>query len=234
MSKFDQVTVASVSGHNDGAQAVEAILRTLSALPGSSGLLIAAQPPPNLPPIIRFVPVEWFDYFQYSLFIVHCLHYHVKSDYVLIVQDDGWALNGENWNDEWFDFDYVGAPSHAAGVGGFLYHWYSWVGLPNPAQVFNGGFSLRSRKFLEAPNRYGICYKVMPESVLRNEDVQLCILLRDSLVRRGIRFAPAEVALHFSVEFMHPVIHRNLNFKRLFGHHSPNRKLRQIRSLKSV
>jgi hypothetical protein len=198
----------------------------MSALPGSSGVLISLARPPNLPPDVGFVPVERFDYAQYSMFIVHCLHYHIHTEFALIVQDDGWALSGDNWRDEWFDFDYVGAPAHTAGVNGRLYHLYSWVGLPNPAQVFNGGFSLRSRRFLEAPTRYGVCYKMMPESVLRNEDVQLCILLREALERRGLKFAPAESALHFSMEFMHPVIHRNLDLKKLFGHHAHTRKLR--------
>jgi hypothetical protein len=226
MAKFDQVTVVAVDGGSDGRNAVYSICRTVAELPGSRGLLIAAAKPTNLPEDVQFVAIDRLDYSQYSLYVIQCLYYHIRTDFALIVQDDGWALNGSNWDDRWFEYDYVGAPNHVAGVDGRLYLEYSWVGHSKAIQVLQGGFSLRSRLFLEAPTKYGICYKITGVPVLGLEDIQLCLMLRESLERRGLRFAPIEIALHFSVEYMHPVVHQRLDLERLFGHHRQTRRLR--------
>jgi hypothetical protein len=160
MAKFDQITVVAVDGSGDGRNAVYSICRTVAELPGSRGLLIAADRPANLPEDVRFIEIDKLDYYQYSLYVVHCLYYHINTDYALLVQHDGWALNGDNWNDKWFEYDYVGAPVHVAGIDGRLCLGYSWVGHPSAIPVLQGGFSLRSRSFLEAPTRYGICYNL--------------------------------------------------------------------------
>ena len=219
--------MVSVNGHNDGGHAIESISRTMFELPGSRGLLIAGKRPVSLPEHVEFVLIGSLNYQQYSMFMVHCLYYHVRTEYVLIVQDDGWALNGANWRDGWFDYDYIGAPTHAAGVDGKLCKWYSWIGQPAAIPVLNGGFSLRTRRFLEAPTKFGICYQTPGDPWLRNEDIQLCLILRESLERRGLKFAPPEAALHFSVEYMHPAIHSNLNLRNLFGHHAQTRRLKR-------
>jgi hypothetical protein len=226
MSNFNQITIVSVDGSGDGTNAVEAIRRTLLTLPGSKGLLIAAERPPHLLPNLEFVRVERFDYYQYSMFMIHCLHYHINMEFALIVQQDGWALNGSNWRDDWFRFDYIGAPIHAAGLDGKLYVGYSWVGQPRAIPVLNGGFCLRSRRLLEAPTKYGICYSMPREPLLRNEDIQLCLTLRDALERRGLCFAPLEHARFFSVEYMHPYLHGDLQLSKVFGHHAQTRRLR--------
>lgn len=223
---FSQVTVVSIAGHNDGASVIDAIERTMDELPRAHGLLLSLGRPRNLPSHIKFVKVKPIDYFQYSIFMIHSLHLHIDTEYALVVQEDGWALNGGNWDDAWLCYDYIGAPTHAAGVSGSLYGQFSWLGMSSPKQVMNGGFSLRSKRLLEAPSRYGICYKPFPRSVLGNEDVQLCVLLRDELESAGLRFAPTEIAMHFSVEFMHPVVHRELSMHKVFGHHASTRKLR--------
>lgn len=224
---FQDITVVSVNGHNDGRYAAEAITRTVLALPGSSGLLLSLAKPLNLPHFVRFAQIEPIDRVQYSFFTIYCLHYHIETDYALIVQEDGWALNGLNWLDDWFTFDYVGAPTHAASVEGRLMFGYSWVGRSRAVQVLNGGFSLRSRKLLEAPTRYAIGVKLAAQHpLLFNEDVQLCVVLRDKLEERGLKFCPVDVALTFSVEYMHPYLHGSLDYSRVFGHHAIHRKLR--------
>ena len=226
MARFDEITVVSVDGSGDGRNAVYAISRTVVQLPGSRGLLIAQERPANLPQEVQFIAIDGLDYFQYSSYVVHCLYYHIHTEYALLVQDDGWALNGGNWNDRWFEYDYVGAPMHAAGVDGRLHLGYAWADKPNAIPVLQGGFSLRSRSFLEAPTKHGICYKFAGVPILRNEDIQLNLMLRASLQRCGFRFAPLDIALHFSAEYLHPVIHKDLELKKLFGHHGQTRRLR--------
>ena len=226
MGKFDQVTVVAVVGEADGRNAAYSVSRTVAELPGSRGLLIAAGRPAKLPDSIDYIHIDGLDYFQYQMYVVQCLHYHVHTDYALLVRHDGWALNGANWNDKWFEYDYVGGPCHAAGVDGRLCLHYSWVGNPRAIPVLVGGFSLRSRELLEAPTKYGTCYKQLDAPILRFEDIQLCLVLREGLERRGIKFAPLKDALYFAIEYMHPLLHNDVDLSKVFGIHGQTRRLR--------
>jgi hypothetical protein len=86
------------------------------------------------------------------------------------------VLNGSAWNPEWLQYDYIGAlwPRKTRAVG-------------------NGGFSLRSRKFMKAGASLHI-QKPIPE------DTVLCIHYGAQLEQNGIVFAPNDVAEKFSIE----------------------------------
>ena len=90
----------------------------------------------------------------------------------------------------------------------------------------NGGVSLRSRKFLEAPTKFGIMYEFAVDNKLfLNEDIQLCLILRDRLEQSGMKYAPIDLARTFAVEGFGPITHANLNLATVFGHHTPFLKL---------
>jgi hypothetical protein len=57
------------------------------------------------------------------------------------------------------------------------------------------------------------------------EDVQLTGVLRPTLERAGLRFAPIELARRFSIEHASPAIHHGWNALGLFGHHAKVRRL---------
>jgi hypothetical protein len=223
---FNDITVVSVNGHNDGYFAVLAIKKSMAELPGSRGLLMALTRPSNLTDDIEFIPVEPMDYFQYSVFIMHCLHYHIHTEFALVVQDDGWVLNGRNWDNTWFNYDYVGGPCHAALVGNQFYTNYMWIDKPGAVQIMNGGLSLRSQKFMRTPTEHGIVYKLSQHAIFLNEDIQLGLLVRNLLEKHGVVFCPIEKALTFSFEYLGPKIHDGLDLKKVLGHHGPARKLR--------
>lgn len=115
----------------------------------------------------------------YSEFIMKQLDNYVDTDYVLIVQSDGYVKNPAAWNPDWLQYDYIGAT-----------WWYK-----DSKNVGNGGFSLRSKK---------LCHITADDSYIRQlhpEDDKICRLYHDYLVRAyGIRFAPESVADKFSVE----------------------------------
>jgi len=116
---------------------------------------------------------------DYSRFVVKELAARVETDFALLVQYDGYVLNGRRWREEFLDYDYIGAPWSRGGVG-------------------NGGFSLRSRKLLQALRDPRI-------EDLVPEDVAICETYRGLLeTEYGIRFAPVEVAGRFSFETLPP------------------------------
>ena len=223
--KHDHLTVVSVYGHNDGASAVPAISHSMKQLPGSRGLLLSLAKPANLPDTIQWKRIGIVDYLQYSVFMMHMLQHHISTDYALVVQDDGWVLNGENFKDEYYNYDYIGAPSHCGRVGDNFILGFGWQEYEQRTVVQNGGFSLRSLKFLQAPNHFGITHKQANDIHNWNEDAQLTAIFRADLEVCGMKYATEDVAKEFSIEYVGPGFHDGFDFTKLVGHHAQSRKL---------
>jgi hypothetical protein len=223
--KFKSLTIVSIYGSSDGSEAIPALGKSLLELPGSCGLLISVSKPSGLPSNIQWVRILPMDYRHYSLFVMFSLHNFINSDYYLIVQQDGWVLNGQNWRDEFFDFDYIGAPCHAALVGNQLISNFKWVDNPSAVVIQNGGFSLRSLKLLKAPSQLGAMYYFSDNNVLQNEDVQLSGIFKTVLENNGIKFAPVTLAKYFSLEYAGRNFNDDISFGDLFGLHGQTRKL---------
>lgn len=116
---------------------------------------------------------------DYSEFLVDHLVDHVRTDHCLVVQWDGFVTNADEWDNDFIACDYIGAP---------------WPQFSDEHKVGNGGFSLRSRRLLEACRSPGFVRS-------HPEDVAICRLNRDFLEREhGIVFATAETAARFAVE----------------------------------
>ena len=135
---------------------------------------------PDVVPIRKLGSVQ-----EYSNFILKHLYDYIETEFVLIVQHDGFIVNPQLWTDEFLEYDYIGPPWHPSQLG-------NWV-APHYL-VGNGGFSLRSRKLLKLTkedSRFG-----GPEA----EDVQVCQRHRGHLESQGIKFPPLELAHQFGCE----------------------------------
>ncbi len=248
---FEEITVVSIDGRpGDVEGAQRAIAWSAGQLPGCRCLLLSPQRPGRLAAGIVHHPIRRLGYFEYGLFVLYALHRFIETGFALIVQDDGWVLDGRQWRDEFFEHDYIGAPVHLARVaaGGRTHYLrgFQWVEhLADPAAkidiVMNGGFSLRSRKLLRAPTELAIPYVVPPPNRLLGppyglhwdsdshlEDVYLCLDLRARLEQAGVRFAPLALARSFSFEHLHHLLHRGLDLMQVLGHHA---RLRRFSSM---
>lgn len=131
----------------------------------------------------------------FSEFCIRDLHKYVDTEYVLLVQYDGFILNPGSWEDDFLNYDYIGAPWLVAEWS--LRDFDFPESLLGQRVVGNGGFSLRSKRFLETSARladdgaFGKCHP---------EDVVLCVWDRAAVEAAGIRFAPPETAARFSIE----------------------------------
>lgn len=223
MPSFEDITIVAIHGNNKIESMIPAVERTAMCLPGARTLLISnINVESNIPQKLVY---QELDYEGYSHFVIYCLHQYIETDYVLIVQDDGWALNAENWNCNWFQYDYIGALTHAALVGNQFITNYAWKFHDNAMVVQNGGFSFRSRALLEAPSKYGIVMHIKPHSMLNAEDVQLCCFMKPALEKIGLRFASHEDSMMFAFEHLDLDVHKNVNLEKVFGMHSNFRKL---------
>lgn len=130
---------------------------------------------------IKIHKVAVDSYAEYNRFIVEKLNAHIDTDYCLIVQDDGYIVNPGLWKKEFLDYDYIGAP-------------WPWHGVCG-----NGGFSLRSKKFLELSSQ--LTYeKDHHEYSCAPEDWFLCVKNRMYFLVNQIKFAPLDLAQSFSFE----------------------------------
>jgi hypothetical protein len=113
---------------------------------------------------------------DYSRFVLHALADHIDTSHALVVQWDGFVRDGSRWREEFLDHDYIGAP------------WPQYR-----MEVGNGGFSLRSRRLLQAT-------RMLPATG-DPEDVMICRIHRQFLEQNhGLRFAELDVAKLFSYE----------------------------------
>lgn len=130
----------------------------------------------------------------YSDFVLRLNDFYnlIDSEFVLIVQDDGFVVNAELWDNDFLNYDYIGAPWPAE---------QDWVERQKSSrfmpigynQVGNGGFSLRSRKFLQLSSHFRECNGY-------GEDAFLCTVNYDYMINNGIKFAPVDLAKKFSYE----------------------------------
>ena len=133
----------------------------------------------NIPLGLQIVLIPELQSIQdYSLFILSELGQHIQSTHALVSQWDGYVTNPSAWRPEFLEFDYIGAP---------------WPNASNEQSVGNGGFSLRSKRLLQAT--------ASPEfQISHPEDLSICQHNRSLLIQAGLRFAPPEMALQFSQE----------------------------------
>ena len=133
--------------------------------------------------VIKIPPIK--DKADYSRIIVKDLTKYFQTDYCLTIQHDGYVIHGEAWNDEFYNWDFIGAP---------------WL-YPDPERnMGNDGLSLKSKRLCDA---------------LANDEfmeiVEPCDEIIGRLYRRyletkyGIKYAPEDLADTFSYELRTPI-----------------------------
>lgn len=176
--------------------AAKAIMKSIEKIEFNKVLFLTDIPfvkHPKLVEIKNILPIK--NKLEYSYFVINQLVDYIKTSHFLVIQYDGFVINPELWNNDWLNYDYIGAP-----------WWYE------ERNVGNGGFSLRSLR----------SSKIVKEIAGKNchpEDDYICRTLRPQLEKKGIKFAPEEVAEKFSIELnaKHPIFKNDT-----FGFHGLN------------
>jgi len=179
-----KITVACIGTTNHELMKFS-IDTTLQNLPDVEDVLVASDRP-----VLdhgRYVELpKSFNLGDYQRFLIKELIDHVKTEFVLVVQYDGMAVNKKLWTDDFYNYDYIGAA------------WPDRFVSDPDIKVGNGGFSLRSAKLLTALQDSNI-------DTNGNEDAIICqryaTYLRE---RHNIKFAPVGLADQFSNEWNNP------------------------------
>jgi hypothetical protein len=172
-----QVTLCAVDTHTP-ALATQSLLRSMAHVHfGRVILFTNGWVPRQVLPGIELVEIDPIETpADHSLFVMRRLPAYIRSSHVLLTQWDAFVTRPAAWNHEFLVHDYVGAP---------------WPGAPEATAVGQGGFSLRSRRYLAA----GLDPRI---AQVHPEDEVLTRQQRQHLQgQHGIRFAPAAVARRF-------------------------------------
>jgi hypothetical protein len=173
-----QVTLCAATSVNVAAT-VAAMQHSMTLCDFGAALLLTDQilaPPPEGIAVQHISNLE--SSAGYSRFILSEMVQYITTSHVLVVQWDGFVLHPEAWDPAFMEFDYIGAV---------------WPQFDAAAAVGNGGFSLRSKRLLNACRAIGLTE--------HPEDVAICRTYRFRLEQDfDIRFADRETAARFSYE----------------------------------
>lgn len=160
----------------------------------------------------RVVPIKYIDTIEeFSRFCIMELHHYVETEYLLLIQYDGFVLNPDKWDPHFLEYDYIGAPLKVHDWSLTHFNIHKEVG---DMIVGNGGFSLRSKKFLQITAHLADKGKI---TNFHPEDVALCAWYKDLLEQAGVRFASVELAKRFSVQEDYGSYESPFGFHGLYG-----------------
>ena len=159
--------------------------------------------------VIKINPILNTD--EYSKFIVYELHKYINTEFALIIQEDGFVVNAEQWDGLFLEYDYIGAPWPIPEDDFSFKDSYG-----NLQRVGNGGFSLRSKKLLRLASELDLEWKSY--FGFYNEDGFFCCHNKHIYEANGCKFAPIDVASKFSFETPIPENNGILTF----GFHGKN------------
>jgi tetratricopeptide (TPR) repeat protein len=180
------VTLCCVDTANH-ALALRALARSRVGVHFGRALFLTDALPSGMPvssgiEVVPIAPIASRE--SYSDFVLKSLLPHIETSHVLLVQWDGYVINPAAWDVEFLTVDYVGA---------------KWFWYDDGMRVGNGGFSLRSRRLLEALQDARI-------TRVDAEDTTIGRTFRPLLEREHrIRFATEALADRFSFEAAYPI-----------------------------
>jgi hypothetical protein len=168
-------------------------------------------------PKIKFSEIEYIDVPEMNLneycnFLVKDLYKYFETSHCLLIQEDSFVVNPDQWKQEYLNYDYIGAP---------------WTKIIQPIKnknielknrVGNGGFSLRSKNLLSVCKDLDF-NNLFKKYSMNNEDVIICHYLYEDMVKKGIKFAPPELAANFSMEHEPTILDCGFNRDQVFGFH---------------
>ena len=193
-----QVTLIALATR-DVEQTLAAIQYSRKCIDFGAVRLLSHYTPFGLPSDIDFVRVEKIkDIDEWSRKVVYELGAYVKTDFALLVHADGFVVNPQSWRPEFLEYDYIGAP------------WplpkdeFSYRDINGNIVRVGNSVSIRSKRLLHLPKTISMPWEA--DHGFFNEDGFICVKNRHIFEAHHMRFAPIEVARHFSHETMIPEV----------------------------
>lgn len=167
------------------AQAISSLMKSMAQVEFEKVLFLTDIDIPNLPDGIEIKKIPSIrSKDEYSIFCIKELYKFIETDYFLLVQWDSEILDGSQWKDEYYQYDYI-APL--------------WPFETDGLSIGCGGFSWRSKRLHEILGTDDMILPVPPE------DVTICRIYRRYLEEKyGMKWPSDEIADSFAYELKEP------------------------------
>lgn len=181
MLKLDKITMICADCLNHGL-AISALKKSLAQITPAR-IIFFTDRYFDIPGIETIIIEPIKSTRDYSRFILKELYKYIDTEFVLIIQGDGYVLDKEQWDDGFLNYDVIGA---------------AWP-YDHDRRIGNAGFAIRSQRV----------QKIIGEDtfidVLHPEDQSVSIIYKFYLEEKyGIKYAPEELASKFSYELIEP------------------------------
>ena len=194
MIELPNVTLLCIDGVNPN-QGIKAVKYSMRGINFAKSYILSHIKPDIIPADIIYKQIPQLTHDTYSGYVLQHLYKFFDTDFCLVINDDGFVINPELWSDEFLNYDYIGAP---------------WRSHYPHARVGNGGFSLRSKKFIN------LCRQIPWNG--EHEDAACCIFNKQFFLDNGCVYAPLDIAMKFSLESKIPEC-QDYNLDKTFGFH---------------
>jgi len=218
MTKLDNVTIVAICHSDRFTETVRAMEYSIGQIGFARHLIITEDndiPAPSS--IEKQIVKHKITLEEYNRICIEELNNYIDTDYCLVIQWDGFVIDGSRWREQFLDYDYIGSP---------------WIVPKIKNHVGNGGFSLRSKKYLQACSKF----KYNPDSQkcewmtsqqpidmpIAPEDWFMCFNHYEELLEQGINFPDLRMAYKFSVEHsssLNPFNYSDIKSYKSFGFH---------------
>lgn len=174
-------------------QTIKALEYSCSKINFAEVVLISDVDPGRLPKNISYSKSPKssnIDEWNYN--IIYDFPNHIKTEFVILIHDNGFIVNPSSWRDEFLEYDYIGAPWPLPTDS------FSYRDINNKIIRVGNSVSLRSKKLLDVPINRGLEWKAFHG--FTNEDGFICVNYRHEYEKAGCRFADIDIAKYFSHE----------------------------------
>lgn len=130
---------------------------------------------------------------EWGEFIVFELHKYIETDHIILIHADGFIVNPDKWNDDFLEYDYIGAPWPIPKDS------YSYRDFYGNIIRCGNSVSLRSKKILSLPSELRLKWEEADHGYF-HEDGFLSVQNRHILQEHGIKYAPLSISVYFSRE----------------------------------
>lgn len=179
MLKLDKITMICADCHNHGL-AISALKKSLEQIIPVRTIFFTDRSF-ELPGIETIIIEPLRSTKDYSRFIIKELYKYITTEFILIIQGDGYVLDKNQWDERFLEYDVIGA---------------AWP-YDHDRRIGNAGFAIRSQRL----------QKILGEDnfidVVHPEDQSVSIIYKFYLEEKyGIKYAPEELASKFSYELL--------------------------------
>lgn len=191
---LSKITLVTIDGTgNDTEKILDVINICTRKITFGEVILITADPNIESTSKIKVHKISKMTYPEYNTFSITDLNFYVNTEFCLIVQTDGFICKPTNWTNEFYNYDYIGCPWMDAAPG-----YFPWVTEPK-YQVGCGGFSLRSKKLLQAGANLNKEFISKMTNSGMGEDIIICVSLRNYFEQMDCKFPTGEFAKKFAL-----------------------------------